>query len=81
MENINRVKGSHTSQDAANVVKKLIVYSSHINVFEDVSVLEDFYRDSRENILEKCDALEKTVIKMYENYVLRKRLIISNKLS
>lgn len=68
-------KRSPTSIDAEDVVKKLIVYSSRINVFEDVSILGDFYRDSRENSLEKCDALEKTVIKMYENYVLRKRLI------
>lgn len=68
-------KRSHTSLGAASVVKKMIVYSSHINVFEDVSVLDDFYRDRRENLLEKCNALEKTVIKMYENYVLRKRLI------
>lgn len=65
---------SPTLLDAANTLKKLYVDSSKIDVFQDVSDLDEICLETRKICVENCSEQERTVIGIYENYVLWKKL-------
>lgn len=63
-----------TLDDALNALKKLIVYSSQIEVFEDVSDLDELQIETRKIHLDKCSTQEAKIVNMYQSYNLLKKL-------
>lgn len=65
---------SPTLLDAANTLKKLYVDSSKIDVFQDVSDQDELCLETRKICVENCSEQERTIIGIYENYILWKKL-------
>lgn len=63
-----------TLDDALTALKKLIVYSSRIEVFEDVSDLDELQMETRKIHLNKCSTQEAKIINMFQNYISLKKL-------
>lgn len=64
-----------SSEDAKNVLKKLLVYNSQIDVFKSISELEDVEKEIRDISISHCDSEEIAMIKMYESFVLLRELV------
>lgn len=64
-----------SSEDAKNVLKKLLVYNSQIDVFKSISELEDVEKEIRDISMSHCDSEEIAMIKMYESFVLLRELV------
>ena len=56
-------------EDALEAFKKLIIYSSHIEVFEDVSDMDELTKKSRKERLAKCVPEDQRMVDMYSKYI------------
>ena len=63
-----------TLNDALTALKKLILYSCHIEVFKDISDFDELQMETRKLYLSKCSTQEAMIVNLYQNYVLLKKL-------